>query len=58
MIIAQSNRKSVTEIVDDILNSDYVEIRKKPKKNEECLPAVNILTGKLVYECPINKKKK
>ena len=56
--MCKTNKKSVNEIVEEILNSDYVEIRKKPKKGEQCLPSVNISTGKLVYECPIKKKKK
>ena len=53
-----NNKKTLNEIVDDILNSDYVEVRKKPRKGEECLLPVNILTGKPVYECPVKKKQK
>ena len=55
---SKKNKKSVNEIVDEILNSDHVELRRKPNRNGDCLPSVNILTGKLVYECPVKKKKK
>ncbi|WMT49478.1 MAG: hypothetical protein RE472_00575 [Thermoplasmatales archaeon] len=54
----EKNKKSMNEIVEDILSSDYVEVRKKPKKGKECLLSVNILTGKPVYEYPVKKRRK
>ncbi|MGP6207527.1 hypothetical protein ACNF42_05820 [Cuniculiplasma sp. SKW3] len=54
----KKNKKNVNEIVNEILDCDYVEVRKKPKKSGDYLPSVNILTGKRVYEYPIKKNKK
>ena len=39
-----------------LLNADSVEIRNKPKNGEHCVPSIDLITGKLVYQCTIDKK--
>ena len=39
-----------------LLNADSVEIRNKPKKGEHCVPSIDLITGKLVYQCAVDKK--
>jgi len=46
----------INKIVVKLLNSDNVKIRKKPKKNEYCVQSIDLVTGKLVYQCTSDKK--
>ncbi len=39
-----------------LLNADSVEIRNKPKKGKHCVPSIDLITGKLVYQCAVDKK--
>ena len=39
-----------------LLNADSVEIRNKPKNGEHCVPSIDLITGKLVYQCAVDKK--
>ena len=48
--------KNLNDIINDILNCDYVILRKKQPKNKEWILSVNIQTGKIVFECPVMKK--
>jgi len=46
----------INKIVDKLLNSDNVKIRKKPKKGEYCVKSIDLITGKVVYQCTSDKK--
>ena len=46
----------VNKDVTSLLNADNVEIRNKPKNGEHCVPSIDLITGKLVYQCTIDKK--
>ncbi len=39
-----------------LLNADIVKIRNKPKKGEHCVPSIDLITGKLVYQCAVDRK--
>jgi len=54
--IISPDPSEVNEIVVKLLNSDNVKIRKKPKKGEYCIPTIDLVTGKLVYQCTSDKK--
>lgn len=54
-----SNNYPVSDVNKDVtslLNADSVEIRNKPKKGEHCVPSIDLITGKLVYQCAVDKK--
>ena len=46
----------VNKIVTLLLNANSVKIRNKPKMGEQCVPSVDLITGKLVYQCTVDKK--
>ncbi len=50
--------KDVDKICEDILNSDYVKLRKYPKGKDEHIIVANVITKKILLVYPVNEEEK